>query len=54
MLTVPEPVFPNYSGINAHFALITRCLKNGNQNPEILGVLVETYSDRALDVLSEV
>jgi len=25
-----------YSGINAHFALIIRCHKNGNQNPEIL------------------
>lgn len=39
-----------YSGINSHFALIIRCLKNGNQNPEILGALVETYRDRALDV----
>jgi len=39
-----------YSGINAHFALIIRYLKNGNQNPEILGALVETYRDRALDV----
>jgi len=38
------------SGINAHFALIIRFLKNGNQNPEILGALVETYRDRALDV----
>jgi len=39
-----------YSGINAHFALIIRCLKNGNQNPEILCALVETYRDIALDV----
>jgi len=31
-----------HSGINAHFALIIRCFKNGNQNPEILSALVET------------
>jgi len=31
-----------YSGINAHFARIIRCLKNGNQNPEILSALVQS------------
>jgi len=39
-----------YSGINTHFARIIRCLKNGNQNPEILSALVQSYRYRALDV----
>jgi len=39
-----------YSAVYSHFALIIRCLKNGNQSPEMTNVLVESYRDRALDV----